>query len=458
MAFALAGWGAAVQGALAADVPRYQFKVGQELIYRNVDVPRESNDDAERSPGPKSESILNVARGNPDGGWRILFRQKTTYGGSQSFSREGYLDVAPDGRIAENPTLSVMANPTPLFPTLPPNAEAMAATWSSTVWLDETKRQFKAPAGPPAADATTWTFQEDSQSVFSPIYEMTSRFDYEFDLKQGLIRKIAGTYTQDWPKRGSGRTTKTGIELAEVRQLDSPELAALGAEMGRYFELSARYDHLVSQTQSDFARAGEILDNAEALLKDAEGQFKLPAVQAMLATKLEEHARSAKYTLDEAQRFGKLIDKPSQDWKTTDLDDHPRSLADYKGKVVLLDFWYRGCGWCIRAMPQLKQLAAEFPRDKVAVVGMNNDRDLDDARYVIDKMGLSYETLKNGQSDNGEGGIHKLYGVQGWPTLVVLDPQGVVRHIHMGYSPKLRDQLGRKIRQLLDDSAATKPN
>jgi hypothetical protein len=61
-------------------------------------------------------------------------------------------------------------------------------------------------------------------------------------------------------------------------------------------------------------------------------------------------------------------------------------------------------------------------------------------------MGLNYDTLKNGENEEG---IHAKYGVQGWPTLVILDGAGVVRHIHIGYSPRLREELGKKVRELL---------
>jgi hypothetical protein len=77
---------------------------------------------------------------------------------------------------------------------------------------------------------------------------------------------------------------------------------------------------------------------------------------------------------------------------------------------------------------------------------MNNDRELENARFVIEKMKLNYETLKNGENEEG---IHAKYGVQGWPTLVILDGAGVVRHIHIGYSPRLREELGQKVRELL---------
>ena len=85
---------------------------------------------------------------------------------------------------------------------------------------------------------------------------------------------------------------------------------------------------------------------------------------------------------------------------------------------------------------------------------MNSDQNLADAQLVIEKMGLNYPTLKNGKGDDA---INTKYGVQGWPTLVVLDCQGVIRHIHVGYTPTLRHELGDKIRSLLAEKpAATK--
>jgi peroxiredoxin len=59
-----------------------------------------------------------------------------------------------------------------------------------------------------------------------------------------------------------------------------------------------------------------------------------------------------------------------------DVDGKPFRLGDYRGKVVVLDFWYRGCGWCIKAMPQLNALAGQFEGRPVALLGMNTDNHL----------------------------------------------------------------------------------
>src|SRR5204863_5713937 len=105
----------------------------------------------------------------------------------------------------------------------------------------------------------------------------------------------------------------------------------------------------------------------------------------------------------------------------------------YRGKVVVLDFWYRGCGWCVRAMPQTKQIAAHFKDQPVAVFGMNTDRNEEDAKFVVEKMGLNYTNLK-------AEGLPEKYKVQGFPTLISIDQQGGVGDIHVGYSRPLREE------------------
>ncbi len=125
-----------------------------------------------------------------------------------------------------------------------------------------------------------------------------------------------------------------------------------------------------------------------------------------------------------------------------DLDGRTHSLDQYRGKVLVLDFWYRGCGWCMRAMPQVKRVASHYRGRPVAVFGMNNDRSLDDAKFVVREMQLDYPVLRS-QEMPGK------YGVQGFPTLIIIDKQGKVADIHVGYSPQLFEDVTAVVDRLL---------
>ena len=98
-------------------------------------------------------------------------------------------------------------------------------------------------------------------------------------------------------------------------------------------------------------------------------------------------------------------------------------------------------------MPQVKEIAAYFENQDVTVLGMNTDRDPNNAEFVIKKMGLNYPNLKARN-------IPKKYGVRGYPTLIVIDQDGIVSNFHVGYSPDLRDKVISSVEKLLK----TKPN
>jgi thiol-disulfide isomerase/thioredoxin len=134
---------------------------------------------------------------------------------------------------------------------------------------------------------------------------------------------------------------------------------------------------------------------------------------------------------------------PALDWKTTDLKGASHALADYRGKVVVLDFWNRGCGWCMLAMPQVKEAAAHFAGRPVAFLAMSTDAaDSRDADFVVEKMAIPYPTLHADE-------VAKAYNVNSFPTLLVLDQKGVVRTIHSGYTKDLREKLEASVDALL---------
>ncbi len=168
-----------------------------------------------------------------------------------------------------------------------------------------------------------------------------------------------------------------------------------------------------------------------------------------MGKKLEDHDRTAGSITDEADRRAQFLDKPAADWEAKDLDGKTHRLADYRGKVVILDFWYRGCGWCMHAMPQVNRLAETFRDRPVAVLGMTIDEDVKDGRVVVEAMGLRYPVIQARE-------VPEKFGVKSYPTLIVIDQQGKIRDIHYGYSPRLFEELSERIRGLLAEKAAAR--
>ena len=106
------------------------------------------------------------------------------------------------------------------------------------------------------------------------------------------------------------------------------------------------------------------------------------ASSAEMAEKISQHKQMEKYYLGSAEQRAKVLGKPAAEFETKAIDGKEVKLASLRGQVVVLDFWYRGCGWCIKAMPQMNQLAADFAGKPVTIFGMNTDREEKDERLL----------------------------------------------------------------------------
>lgn len=103
--------------------------------------------------------------------------------------------------------------------------------------------------------------------------------------------------------------------------------------------------------------------------------------------------------------------------------ERPLTLADLKGKIVLLDFWTYGCINCIHVIPELKRLEAEYPTQLV-VVGVHSAKFsgeglTDNIRQIVQRYGVTHPIINDVDFQ-----VWQTYGVQAWPTIGLLDPMG----------------------------------
>jgi peroxiredoxin len=332
-----------------------------------------------------------------------------------------------------NKTIQYRSHPGALFPKLPRDAAQAKAGWESV--QEDDKTTFK-----PLAPAAGFVFEAIKQSPMDKIYLSSSKSKCTFDAAKGFVIRAESESTQGYGFNGKGTGT---TELVSVKMMEPAAIQAFADAADQYFAAVGAYDDKTDAAgKAPPAEAKALLAKAVAGLRAAAAGLKNEELKADLAEKVAQHERMEKYYLDGAERRAKFLGKPAADFETTDIDGKKVKLADLRGQVVVLDFWYRGCGWCIKAMPQMNQLAEDFAGKPVAIFGMNTDRNEADAKFVIEKMALKYPTLKaEGQPER--------FGVQGFPTLIVIDQQGRVHDIHVGYSPTLREEVGKQIRDLL---------
>jgi len=124
-----------------------------------------------------------------------------------------------------------------------------------------------------------------------------------------------------------------------------------------------------------------------------------------------------------------------------------RTLAGYRGKVVVMYFWGTWCPWCVKAMPAIQRVHEKFKGKPVAILGMNYEGDPKaDPMAYMKKHGFTYEVIYKAET------IQEKYKVQGWPTLYVIGADGKILFSESGFSSDLEANLTEVIEKGLKDT------
>ncbi|MDE0638049.1 MAG: redoxin family protein [Candidatus Poribacteria bacterium] len=109
---------------------------------------------------------------------------------------------------------------------------------------------------------------------------------------------------------------------------------------------------------------------------------------------------------------------------TFDIDGNPISLADYRGKVVLLDFWAVWCGPCVGEIPNIKEVYEKYHDKGFDVIGVSFDKDEAVVREFIKEKEIPWRQILD--SGGFKGVFAEQYGVRGIPAPFLIDRNGKV--------------------------------
>ncbi len=127
------------------------------------------------------------------------------------------------------------------------------------------------------------------------------------------------------------------------------------------------------------------------------------------------------------------------------------NTSKWKGKVIVVDFWGTWCPWCLKEAPYISKLYSKYHRHGLEVVGVPVQSTASSVvRYQKAHKKESWPQIFN--QNPGNSALARKLGITGFPTEFVIDRHGVLRHIIVGYSPRL---LAADVQKLLKQGGAS---
>lgn len=201
------------------------------------------------------------------------------------------------------------------------------------------------------------------------------------------------------------------------------EELATGAEdpvlraAGRYYLALGRMAAVNGEALSEeerMARKEAALDAAEGLSAGVEDEALLFGMRMGAGTFADAEAdlmRSIRHA---------TVGSTVPDLTGSGMDGVEESLSDYRGRVVLLDFWATWCKPCIAALPELRRLVEDLPADRFVLLAVSVDAELETAVEFMEKEPMPWVNWHVGMTSE----LTKVLDVSAFPTYILLDEQG----------------------------------
>ncbi len=138
------------------------------------------------------------------------------------------------------------------------------------------------------------------------------------------------------------------------------------------------------------------------------------------------------------------ISGPAPDFTLKSAQHGNLRLQEYRGQVVLLNFWASWCGPCRKEMPALQDLYKKYEKFGFVVLAVSVDEDTSAADEFMGTVEVDFPYLYDTESK-----VSELYAVEAMPTTVVIDRDGQRRFLHKGYQPGFEEKYRKNVKQLI---------
>lgn len=226
-------------------------------------------------------------------------------------------------------------------------------------------------------------------------------------------------------------------EYAKEARSANPDKARMESLIMDYVALHKNYIHQNPENPASVYAllqldGADFITGYELLTPDA----RLSPLYVMAESKKEsvEKGMAAEKRMAELQK-GTV---KGYDFTLPNPEGKPVSLGDFKGKWVILDFWGGWCPWCIKGFPALKEAYSQYS-GKLEIIGIDCNESESAWKEALAKYELPWVQVYN--SEPGAQLLYDEYAVQGFPTKIIVNPEGYVVNVTVGEDPSFFTKL-----------------
>lgn len=128
--------------------------------------------------------------------------------------------------------------------------------------------------------------------------------------------------------------------------------------------------------------------------------------------------------------------KMAPEFTLKSIDGTDLALSSLRGKYLILDFWGSWCGWCIKGFPDLKKYYEKY-KDRMEILGVDCNDTEEKWKAAVEKYELKWKHVYNPKNSD----VLKKYAVTGFPTKLVIDPEGKIIKTVVGENPAFYNYL-----------------
>lgn len=302
-----------------------------------------------------------------------------------------------------------------------------SGAWTAMHWLTEwetlvgTPIVDNAPREDPRFDGNVLVGDDPTNAIYVDLAEFPNTYAFGawwyLGVQDNLPRRFELVYYdvrgEDNKSVGDGISRLT---ISDVQTLDTPN------------DVAAAVKHAAKLIDETNWRERD--ETPLSALIDPASPFTLPAPKGFQTRTYEPPADQRQ----QQAQAGPALNIPAPDFTLLDPEGNEHTLSDYRGKIVILDFWATWCDPCLVVMPHLQAIHERFKDQGVVVIGVNVWEN-GDPKALMNARGWDYLLLLKGDQ------VAADYKVSGIPTMVVIDHGGTIVRREVGASPDIKNEL-----------------